>query len=229
IFTFLPTGLFALHQLFAPPIAVPGAVAIGLIGMAAIAITIYCTAMIYASLRPIHAWCNGYVPAGYLLLALVSGLLLLNALLAVFGATESSVLILTLVLLAAGLAFKIAYWRFIDGTKSASTPESATGLGEFGAVRLVEAPHTEANYLLEEMGFKVAPELTRGLRRISLSGALTRPFVLIAAARVLGGGWSVGLRIAAVVSGGIGLVTGRWLFFAEARHTVGLYYGAPRA
>lgn len=229
IFTFLPTGLFALHQLFAPPIAVPGAVAIGLIGMAAIAITIYCTAMIYASLRPIHAWCNGYVPAGYLLLALVSGLLLLNALLAVFGATESSVLILTLVLLAAGLAFKIAYWRFIGGTKSASTPESATGLGEFGAVRLFEAPHTEANYLMQEMGFKIARKHSRRLRRISLVSAFILPFVLIAAALFLGGGWSVGLLIAAVVSGGIGLVTERWLFFAEARHTVGLYYGAPRA
>jgi DMSO reductase anchor subunit len=30
----------------------------------------------------------------------------------------------------------------------------------------------------------------------------------------------------AVVSAGLGLVVERWLFFAEAKHTVMLYYGA---
>jgi DMSO reductase anchor subunit len=30
----------------------------------------------------------------------------------------------------------------------------------------------------------------------------------------------------AVISAGLGLVVERWLFFAEAKHTVMLYYGA---
>jgi sulfite dehydrogenase (quinone) subunit SoeC len=32
-----------------------------------------------------------------------------------------------------------------------------------------------------------------------------------------------------VVSAGLGLVVERWLFFAEAKHTVTLYYGADAA
>ena len=33
----------------------------------------------------------------------------------------------------------------------------------------------------------------------------------------------------AVASAALGLVVERWLFFAEARHTVTLYYGADAA
>ena len=39
----------------------------------------------------------------------------------------------------------------------------------------------------------------------------------------LSGGVAAGL---AVVSAAVGLVVERWLFFAEAKHTVMLYYGA---
>ena len=59
----------------------------GIYAMAAISmsllcmITVYATSMIYASLKTVHAWSNHWVPLVYLSLALMTGLILLNALL----------------------------------------------------------------------------------------------------------------------------------------------------
>src|SRR5439155_23547085 len=56
----------------------------GLIGLCGIlaavlaAATVYCTGMIYASLKPIHQWHNRFVAPNYLLLAVMSGFLLLD-------------------------------------------------------------------------------------------------------------------------------------------------------
>lgn len=227
LLTFLPTGLFALYHLYFPDYASIGLV-LGLAGLVAIALTVYCTAMIYASLRPVHAWCNPYVPAGYLLLGLMSGAVLMNALLAVYGEVRGGYLLFSLLLLLAGSILKIAYWRFLDGTQSASTPESATGLGEFGEVRLLEAPHTEANYLMQEMGYKIARKHAARLRRIALFSGFILPFVVTALAFVVSGGWAMLLLLLAAALGAAGTIIERWLFFAEARHTVSLYYGARR-
>ncbi|MAL78271.1 MAG: DMSO reductase [Sneathiella sp.] len=229
IFTFLPTGLFALHQLFWPgdfPVLAP---LVGLAGMAAAAVTVYCTAMIYASLKPVHGWHNGYVPVGYLLFSLITGLVLVNALFAVFGFSSLPLLLVGLGALALGLVFKVAYWRFLDGTQSLSTPESATGLGEFGRVRLFEAPHTEANYLMQEMGFRIARKHAAKLRRIALLCAFMLPFLLTLPGIFATGLVGVLCLCLAVVSCAVGMVTERWLFFAEARHTVSLYYGTAHA
>src|SRR5262249_40372515 len=48
-------------------------------------VTVWCTAMIYASLKPIHQWNNHLVVPGYLLLAMMTGALLLCALIALWG------------------------------------------------------------------------------------------------------------------------------------------------
>lgn len=229
VLTFIPTGLYALHQLFFPEMMQGIMGLVGIMGVIFCIVTVYCTAMIYASLKPIHAWSNNYVPAGYLLLALMSGLLLLNGLLALWEYATASLQLVTLLVLGIALAWKIIYWRFLDASKSISTPESATGLGEFGTVKLFEAPHTEANYLMKEMGFKIARKHSAKLRLITLLAGFVAPILLIVLSLFVG---SVGLGVLmtlAVISAAIGLVTERWLFFAEARHTVGLYYGASHA
>ncbi len=41
--------------------------------------------------------------------------------------------------------------------------------------------------------------------------------------------FDVVLLAVAIVLNAIGTITERWLFFAEAKHTVTLYYGAERA
>ena len=55
-----------------------------------------------------------------------------------------------------------------------STAESATGLGDLGRVRLLEAPHSESNYLMQEMGYRIARKHADKLRRIALLAGFVR-------------------------------------------------------
>ena len=111
---------------------------------------------------------------------------------------------------------KLVYWRFIDLHPVVSTAESATGLGFLGKVRQLEAPHTSENYLLEEMGFRIARKHAQKLRVIAL--CLEFPLLLaLAIAAVAASGVTVPicwLLAAAVAMAGV--LIERWLFFAEA-------------
>ena len=131
--------------------------------------------------------------------------------------------------LAAAWWVKRAYWFFIDTVPAASTPETATGLGRIGKVRLLEAPHTGENFLTQEMGFRIARKHTGKLRAIAVIAGLVLPaaFVVIA----LGTQQPVNSLAAwfAAVLTLAGALVERWLFFAEAKHTTMLYYGAASA
>ena len=124
------------------------------------------------------------------------------------------------------LLLKLAYWRFIDTHPGASTAETATGLGFLGKVRLLEAPHTSENYLLKEMGFRIARKHAQKLRVIAAVPGF--PFAARTGDRRRCG---VGRhRTDLLAARGeqlqwLGVLIERWLFFAEARHTVTLYYG----
>jgi DMSO reductase anchor subunit len=91
---------------------------------------------------------------------------------------------------------------------------------------MLEPPHTEANYLLQEMGFRIARKHARRLRMIARLAGFALPLALSLAALFMAGG--VGILVSAIAVAGavIGVVAERWLFFAEAKHTVTLYYGA---
>jgi DMSO reductase anchor subunit len=187
--------------------------------------------MIYASLRTIHQWRNGWVVPNYFLLALFSGALWLHALLRLWGEAggATGVLAVAVGVGASALAGKLGYWRFIDTTKAASTAETATGLGALGPVRLFEAPHTEANYLMKEMGFRIARKHAAKLRRIALALAFGVPLALTALGMALTGAPAAVAAMAAALCAAVGIFVERWLFFAEAKHTVTLYYGAAAA
>jgi DMSO reductase anchor subunit len=185
--------------------------------------------MIYASLKPIRAWHTPWTVASYYLLALASGGLLLAMLLHVFSAAALWADGLALAALAAAWTAKLAYWRDIDAAPAASTPESATGLGFLGRVREIVPPHTEENYLLKEMGFQVARKHAARLRRLALGAGLAAPAAMVVLAWLVGGAIATGLVAIGAVAAGIGILIERWLFFAEAKHTVVLYYqGASR-
>mgnify|MGYP001398822767 CR=1 FL=1 len=227
--TYVPAGLYALGWVGFERTGGAWAVA-GLAAAALAAATVYATSMIYRSLKPIQRWCNGWVPPNYLLLALMTGALLLHALLAAWAEAQPAVTVLTLAATVGAAIAKHGYWRNIDRTSSASTPETATGLGALGKVRLLEAPHTTENYLLKEMGFRVARKHATKLRRISSALAFLLPFLLTVAAALAGSRWTGSfLAVLAVLSALAGVLIERWLFFAEARHTVTLYYGAEIA
>src|SRR4051794_27253130 len=226
--TFMPAGLLAILWICFGRMSATLAIVTALFALA----TISATAMIYASLKPVQRWANGYVLPNYLLLGWASGatwLALVTALIlpAYFGTIALDwTAILALCLAALG---KLAYWRFIDRSRSAATPETATGLGTIGKVRLFAAPHTEENYLLKEMGYKVARKHALKLRLIALGIGFTAPAILVFLAILLPGWPAMLLLILATIGNAIGTLTERWLFFAEARHTVTLYYGSETA
>jgi sulfite dehydrogenase (quinone) subunit SoeC len=195
--------------------------AAGLLAAIGAVVTVWCTAMIYASLKPVRQWHHPLVAPGYLLLAAYSGMALLagvSALGGVVGGPASFIVTLGL----AGLVLKLASWSMIDGVAPAATPESATSLGFIGKVRPLDPPHTETNWLLREMGFRIARKHAAALRRIVLVAGFALPIFLALATTLVGGG-ALLLPLAALLALG-GLLVERWLMFAEATHTATLYY-----
>ena len=90
-------------------------------------------------------------------------------------------------------------------------------------VTVFERPHTEANYLTREMAFVVGRRHARGLRGLALVlFALVPLLCLLAAWRA--GAPAVAWLVVASVSALAGAFVERWLFFAEAKHLVTLYY-----
>lgn len=202
--------------------------AVAAASMLGAATTLYCTARIYASLKTINAWHNAYTVPTYFVLALWSGAIVLwttQATVAESGARAPLVFAATLTAIA--LVLKLAYWRFLATHPHVATPESATGLGHLGTVRQFEAPHTEENYLLREMGFRLARKHADRLRTLVVAGFLLVLAALVAALLLpFGDAVLAWLALAAVT---LGVFVERWLFFAEARHVVILFYGARSA
>ncbi len=201
-------------------------IAVRLLGAAAVVVsllTVYCTAMIYASLKPIRQWHNAHTAPGYLIYAIFSGavlLALLNA--AVFG-TPGAAASASVAAAAAALIAKRAYWRHIDGQTPLATLASAIGLAKGSEVKPLDAPHFTENYVLREMGFTVARRHAVKLRQICLTVGFVAPLglSLLACLSLL----PLAAMAAALVCSALGLLTERWLFFAEATHVSALYYG----
>ena len=221
--TYAPAGLLALGWIgfgriwiWAGLLAAVGAVA-----------TVWCTAMIYRSLRAVPAWASPWTAPNYLALALFTGAAWLQFALTLFGAPHRWAALLVFASGAAAWALKLAYWRAVAAAAPVATAESATGLK--GPVRLLSGPHTEENYLLKEMAFQIARGLAPRLRRIVHLGLFALPF----AATLVGfscSGWSaILLALIAAACASVGALVERWLFFAEAKHAVTLFYGALAA
>ncbi len=226
--TYAPAGLFGTGWIFLE--RTDGLFALcGLLAALGAVLTIICTAMIYASLKPIRQWHDRKVVVVYLAFGVMTGALWLNAMLNLFGQASRWSDGLMLCALWVAWAVKFLYWRSIAGAAVASTPETATGLGAQGQVRLLDPPHTESNYLLREMAFRVARKHARKLRGLAVVSGLLAPTILGAAAMPAGGWLGTVALLLAAACGTAGVVVERWLFFAEAKHTVTLYYGARAA
>jgi DMSO reductase anchor subunit len=221
--TYLPAGLFGIGWVFLE--RTDGFW--GLMGVLAAAgafVTVWCTGKIYATLKAVPRWRNGWTVPNYQLLSLASGALLASLLAALFGAAGLGWLLGIAIIATAGAwAGKAAYWAHIGGRRPRATAESATGLGRFGRVRLLEPPHTEPNYLQKEMGYAIARKHARRLRLLAHLLGFALPLALMLAAIWLAPALALLLAVPVMAAG---LVIERWLFFAEAQHTQTLYYGA---
>ena len=191
------------------------------------AATVFCTAHIYSSLKPIRAWHNRWVVPAYLLLGLHGGVLSLWALAMLPGAWsahETPALLTGLIMVAVSCAvLKGLYWRHIDRDPAPSAGY-ATGLESLGSVRSFEQPHTEENYLTHEMGFVLARKHSRKLRAIVWVTGFLVPALLAILGLALPGSRG-GAALLAFLAGMSGIFVERWLFFAEAKHAVMAYYG----
>ncbi len=204
-----------------PPSTMIAAVALALASLG----TVVCTAMIYASLKTVPAWRQRLVVPGYLLLALHSGGLLYVALHAIAGTQPLLSAPMLAVLATTSLAsawIKEGYWHAIDRIVFPSRA-AATALEGFGTVTTFERPHTEANYLTREMGFVLARKHSARLRLLALLLLAVLPLLALIASALLPGAAPWVLPLAALAAL-LGAFVERWLFFAEARHLVTLYY-----
>ena len=232
IATYVPAGLFAIGWVFFGEARGVWGV-FGLLASLGAAVTVACTGMIYASLPTIRQWHHPMVVPVYLILSLYTGALWLVLLAGTMGRGDDSeagvFLSLAIIagLLAAGL--KLAYWRSIDGATAKTTSGTATGLGGFGRVRLLEAPSTSRNYVMREMGYRVARKHATKLRAIAGILGVLIPLALLPLAAWGSGEWVAIPLFLAALSGSAGVVVERWLFFAEATHVVTTYYGTEAA
>jgi sulfite dehydrogenase (quinone) subunit SoeC len=197
--------------------------AMGILSAIGAAVTVVCTAMIYASLKPVAQWHSRYTLTAYMIFSLMTGSLIFCALLYSFGAGSPKLIFLAVACCVAGWGWKVATWRHNDRLVPASTANTATGLAG-GTVSSVEWPHTGENYLLKEMGFRVARKHARRLRMIATVLAFVLPIMLLIAAVPASGILAAAILSAAAIIQLAGMLVERWLFFAEARHTVSLYY-----
>lgn len=222
ILTYPPALAFAASWWFLGPMA-PATKLLGLLAAVLGITTVYCTAMIYASLKPIRQWHNKHTAPDYLIFALFSGAMMLSALLGIWTGQIFAAGAVACLAAIGAFAAKLAYWRFIDAQPPLATLASATGLGAFGTVTPLDQPHFTENYILREMGYQIARKHAAKLRRIVLGIAFVAPFVLVLIATI--GILPQVAAPAAVVLAGIGLFAERWLFFAEATHVSTIYYG----
>ncbi|RJT38785.1 dimethyl sulfoxide reductase anchor subunit [Mesorhizobium waimense] len=223
VLTFIPAGLFGISWVFFARTGSWVAIA-GLLAAIGAVVTVCTTGMIYASLKPIAQWHSRYTLPGYLIFSAMTGSTLLNALLQGFGVGMRTVLVASLLVTLLGWGWKLATWRYNDRQEIPTNANTATGLAG-GTVRSLEWPHTEENYLLKEMGFRIARKHGAKLRLITQVSAFALPVLLLAAAFVLPKPFAAVVCVLAATVQFAGMLVERWLFFAEAKHTVTLYYG----
>jgi DMSO reductase anchor subunit len=75
------------------------------------------------------------------------------------------------------------------------------------------------------MGYAIARKHASRLRKFALAIGIIAPAVLLIVASVLAGPAGTVLLVLAAFAAVLGIYIERWLFFAEATHTVTLYYG----
>lgn len=187
---------------------------LGIIGAALSLTTVFTTSMIYTQLATIPRWNMKLTPAMFMSFSLAGGALL---------AGQNTVAIL-LLLIAGGV--QLAYWKQGDAAlaNSGTNIGTATGLGSRGKVRAFEPPHTGSNYLLREFVHVVGRKHAHKLRVLAFGLGFVLPLLML-----LIPSHDVVIKhlfaLFAVLTHLIGVATSRWLFFAEAEHVVGLYYG----
>lgn len=201
----LVMGIYAIGAIFMGQIWAP----IGILGGVLSLVTVFTTSMIYTQIKTVPRWHNVTTPLMFLSICIAGGALLA-------GQVSLAMPLLAI----AGIA-QIGHWVLGDRAlkNSGTTLATATGLGARGEVRALEPPHTGTNYLLKEFVYVIGRKHAAKLRILAILLMVGLPLVLLMLSH------SHVLAAIAVLSHLVGVFAARWLFFAEAEHVVGLYYG----
>ncbi|RED18775.1 dimethyl sulfoxide reductase anchor subunit family protein [Pontivivens insulae] len=182
---------------------------VGIIGAILAALTVFTTSMIYTQLKTVPRWNQWPTPALFMSLSLGGGALFV-------GQVTLAFLLLLIAAVIQGIHWVAGDSRLAD---SGTTLGTATGLGTMGRVKAFEPPHTGTNYLLREFVHEVGRKHAFKLRVIAFGLGYALPLLLLALP------YSFLLAALAAIAHVAGILASRWLFFAEAEHVVGLYYG----
>ena len=171
-------------------------------------ITVFTTSMIYAQLKTVPSWNNMLTPTLFIFAALAGGSILI---------TDHASLVLLLIF----AVLQVLFWYIADRSfiDIETTVGTALGFSKNEDIRAFDAAHTNRNYLLNEMVYKVARKHAVKIRYISFFAAFVLPMSLIL---IFPGNFSVSVLI--IASHLVGIYFSRWLFFAEAKHLVSFYY-----
>lgn len=182
---------------------------LGLLGAVFSLATVFTTSMIYAQLKTVPRWNMSLTPVNFLSLSIAGGALL-----------AGQVTVAVLLIVIAG-AVQTATWMLGDKrlAESGTNLATATQLGGIGDVRAFEPPHTGTNYLLREFVHVIGRKHASKLRIISLGLMSVLPVALLLMP------FHHLIALVAVLAHVAGVLVARWLFFAQAEHVVGLYYG----
>ena len=182
---------------------------LGWLGASLSLATVYSTSMIYAQLKTIPRWNTPLTSLLFVILSIAGG-----------GLLAVQIQVALPLLVGAGIV-QVVYWIWGDQAfgESGTNMASATRLGDQGSVRAFEPPHTGTNYLLYEFVHIVGRKHAAKLRIISLILMIGTPVLILSMNE------NIILILIAVLAHTAGLFVSRWLFFAQAEHVVGLYYG----
>jgi DMSO reductase anchor subunit len=180
----------------------------GLFGAGLALVTIGTTSMIYAQLKTVPRWNHWTTPAQFFAFALGGGAL----------ASGQGLAPVLLALLALAL---LAHWHYGDRrfAEVGADMGSATGLGALGKVSVFDPAHTAGSYVMREMIFVVGRKHVAKLRGLALVLACLIPGLVALLPT------HPAMTALAVLCHLTGAFAARWLFFAQAEHVVGLYYG----
>ena len=190
--------------------------------------TVFTTSMIYTQMKTVPHWNTPLTPLIYLLFSLCTGFLLTAGMGITNAQSGNGVMLIGTIALVCAWAAKVLWWQRAKrqslGGLNETLPSvaSATGLGKIGKVRLLERPHTGENYLTREMVHAIARKHARRLRMIAMVVGGLMPMMILL--MVFIGQLNHGILLLAALIMIIGLFAERWLFFAQAQHSVSLYY-----
>ena len=188
-------------------------------------VIIYCTGMIYACLKTIPQWNTIWTPINYITIGFALAALIFFFILNLNGYDTSSYENYILSMIAFSLVTKLIYYFVIrlpkyniaDATNAAVKLKSTN-------VRLLDVGHTGGTFLTDEFGYKVAERKLFRIKILSIFSGFIIPFFLIYTYSFIYE--NIALCSLAIFLSFIGMISERWLFFAQAKHVVNLYHGA---